>query len=184
VSVGSIVSYLFIYTPMKPVTPIALWVGAVPGALPPLIGWCAASGGVWRGLDAPGGWSVFLIMFAWQVPHFLALAWKYREDYARGGYRVLSLHDSTGLVTGWHSVLWTLVTIAVSLVPVWSLRASVGLGYALAAVMLGCGFLYLSVMMLDQRSDRSARALFLGSIAYLPLVLAALVIDSAWGSWA
>lgn len=118
VSLFTIVTYLFVYTPMKSVTPLATWVGAVPGALPPMIGWAAASEGAWRGLDHPGGWAIFLVMFAWQIPHFLALAWKYRDDYARGGYRVLSLNDHSGLATGWQSVIWTIIMIALSPTPV------------------------------------------------------------------
>lgn len=180
VSLVTIFSYLFVYTPMKPVSPLSTWVGAVPGALPPLIGWAAGSDGPWRGLDHPGGWSIFLIMFAWQIPHFLALAWKYREDYARGGYRVLSLNDHRGLATAWQSVLWTILMIACSIVPVWAIRAHVGWMYVVSAIVLGCGMLHLSTTLLAHRNDRSARLLFLGSVVYLPLVLMALVADAAW----
>ncbi|MBL8745279.1 MAG: protoheme IX farnesyltransferase [Phycisphaerae bacterium] len=179
VSIVTTFTYLFIYTPMKSVTPLATWVGAVPGALPPLIGWAAASDGAWRGLDHPGGWTIFLIMFAWQIPHFLALAWKYRDDYARGGYRVLSLNDHSGLATAWQSVIWTLIMIALSLTPVWAMRNHVGWAYAVSAVLLGCGMLHLSVTLLATRSDRNARNLFLGSVVYLPIVLFVLVADAA-----
>lgn len=178
VSLSTILCYLLAYTPLKPVTPLALWIGAIPGALPPLIGWSAASEGPWRGLDHPGGWSLFLIMFAWQIPHFLALAWKYRDDYARGGYRVLSLNDETGIATAWHSVLWSIIMIAFSLMPVWAIRAHVGWAYAVASVVLGCAMLHLSVTLLAQRNDRNARSLFLGSVIYLPLVLIVLVADA------
>lgn len=180
VSLFTIVTYLFVYTPMKSMTPLATWVGAVPGALPPLIGWASASEGPWRGLDHPGGWSIFLIMFAWQIPHFLALAWKYRDDYARGGYRVLSLNDHSGLATGWQSVIWTIIMIALSLTPVWAIREHVGWAYAVSAVVLGCGMLHLSMNLLGHRTDAHARHLFLGSVIYLPIVLFVLVGDAAW----
>lgn len=177
-ALATIVLYVFVYTPLKPITPLALWIGAVPGALPPMIGWTAAFTGGWRGLDHPGGWSLFLIMFAWQVPHFLALAWKYRDDYARGGFRVLTIGDRAGLATGWQSILWTLIMVGLSLVPMWAMHGHVGWLYGFAAVMLGSFMLWLSVGLLAERSDESARRLFLGSIAYLPLVLAAMVGDA------
>lgn len=181
VSLATVISYVLLYTPLKPVTPLAMWVGAVPGALPPLIGWAAASDGPWRGLDHPGGWSLFAIMFAWQIPHFLALAWKYREDYAAGGFRVLSIGDRTGVRTAWHSVLWSLLLIAASISPVLAVGRHVGWMYAIAAVMLGCGMLWLSLTLLAERSDRNARRLFLGSVAYLPLVLFVMVGDAVRG---
>lgn len=180
VSLFTIIAYVMVYTPLKVLTPLSTWAGAVPGALPPMIGWAAASDGAWRGLDQAGGWALFLIMFAWQIPHFLALAWKYRDDYARGGYRVLSLNDPTGLSTAKQSVVWSLVMVACSLLPIWAMPGIVGWWYGAVALVLGVGMVWLSIRLLAERTDANARRLFLGSILYLPVVLCAIVVDAAW----
>ena len=180
VSLLTIVSYVLIYTPLKPVTPWATWVGAVPGALPPLIGWAAASDDAWGGLGHSGGWTVFLIMFAWQIPHFLALAWKYREDYARGGFAVLPVVDPSGDRTMWTSFSWTLVMIGASLTPIWALAPRVGPLYGATAILLGLWLLRLAVRLMHDRSEKNARGLFIGSLVYLPIILLALVGDAAW----
>lgn len=179
VSLVTIVSYVLIYTPMKPVSAASTWVGAVPGALPPMIGWAAASPGEFGGLLRPGGWTVFAIMFAWQIPHFLAIAWKYREDYARGGYKVMSVDDPGGSRTAWTSFWWTLVMIAVSMTPVWALGPRVAWFYGACALLAGLGMLRLAVHLVRHRTDAAARGLFLGSLAYLPLILILLVADAA-----
>lgn len=184
VSAATILSYIAVYTPMKPMTPLATWVGAVPGALPPLIGWTATSAagtehGLWAGLNEPGGWSLFLIMFCWQIPHFLAIAWKYREDYARGGYGVLTVTDTRGVWTGWISAIWTVALIAASLSPLAWLPGATGAGYLVVAGLSGVGMLVLAAKLLAWPSDATARGLFFGSLVYLPVVLGALVIDAA-----
>lgn len=181
VSMITIILYVGLYTPMKPVTPLATWVGAIPGALPPLIGWASGSDGAWRGLDHPAGWSIFLIMFAWQIPHFLALAWKYREDYARGGHRVLTVRDPAGILTGMHALYWTVAMMAASLIPIWTMRGHIGWLYGASALVLGSAMLWQSLTLLSERNDRNARALFLGSVLYLPLVLFVMVGDAALG---
>ncbi|MDX2115926.1 MAG: heme o synthase [Planctomycetota bacterium] len=181
VSAATILTYIVLYTPMKPVTPLATWVGAVPGALPPLIGWSAASEGALRGLDEAGGWTIFLIMFAWQIPHFLAIAWKYREDYARGGHRVFPVVDPSGVLTAWTSVLWTVVMVVASITPLKAMDAGLSWVYGVVAAAGGAAMLVLAVRLLRRRDDASARRLFFGSIIYLPVLLAAMVADAAGG---
>jgi protoheme IX farnesyltransferase len=185
VCAATTLSYIAVYTPMKPLTPLATWVGAIPGALPPLIGWTAAwaighaDAGPWAGLNQPGGWSLFLIMFCWQIPHFLAIAWKYREDYALGGYRVLTVTDTRGVWTGWISAIWTVALIAASLTPMVWLPGATSAGYVAVAGLCGAGMLVLAGRLLARPSDATARGLFFGSLVYLPVVLGALVIDAA-----
>lgn len=182
VSLATILIYVFIYTPMKPVTVLSTWIGAVPGALPPLIGWAAAYAGEpssLGGLERFGGWTVFLIMFAWQIPHFLAIAWKYREDYARGGFRVLSVVDPDGSRTAWTSFVWTIIMIAASLTPMWAMPTRVGWFYGVPALAAGLGMLWFAIRLLRVRDDAAARGLFLASLAYLPLILIVLVADAA-----
>lgn len=180
VSLATILIYVLVYTPMKPVTVLSTWVGAVPGALPPMIGWAAALTGDSSsgGLERWGGWTVFAIMFAWQIPHFLAIAWKYRDDYARGGFRVLSVTDPNGSRTAWTSFWWTIIMIGVSLSPIWAMPGRVGWFYGAAALAAGLGMLWLAARLLRDRDDAAARALFLGSLAYLPVILIVLVGDA------
>jgi protoheme IX farnesyltransferase len=177
VSLATILSYVFIYTPLKPVTPLATLVGAVPGALPPLMGWAAASDGVWRGLEHPGGWSLFALMFVWQVPHFLAIAWKCREDYERGGYRMLPLIDASGARTSWISLLWAVTLIPVSLSTVRAMPDRFGWLFLSVATVVGVGFVISAARLVAQRTDRRARELFFASIIYLPVALLAMVAD-------
>lgn len=179
VSAVTVLSYVLVYTPMKPMTPLATLVGAVPGALPPLIGWASASDGWWRGMNEPGGWALFALMFVWQVPHFLAIAWKYREDYARGGHAVLAVVDPTGVRTAWTAMVWAVAMVPVSLAPVMAMPGRIGLVYVVIATAAGVGFVWSAVRFARTLAERDARALFLGSIAYLPVVLVALVCDAA-----
>ncbi|MCA9309734.1 MAG: heme o synthase [Phycisphaerales bacterium] len=181
VSLITILSYVFIYTPLKPVTPLATLIGAVPGALPPLIGWAAASREPFGGLQDPAGWSIFLIMFVWQVPHFLAIAWKYRAQYGAAGHRVLPVVDPSGVRTGWTVLVWSLTLIPTSLAAVEFLHGRVGWLYAIVALFCGIGFLLSGINMAIERSDRSARRLFFASIIYLPVVLMAMVLDATLG---
>jgi protoheme IX farnesyltransferase len=181
VSAVTILSYLLWYTPLKPVTPLATLVGAIPGALPPLIGWAAASTSEWGGLGELGGWSLFLLMFVWQVPHFLALAWKYRDDYALGGHAVLPIGDRDGHRTALAVLFWTLALIPVSLAPSAAMPSLLGLGYVFAAVLSALAFAYTAVRMAVERTDASAIRLFLASIMYLPVVMIAMVADALIG---
>lgn len=178
VSLTTILTYLAWYTPLKPRTSWSTVVGAFPGALPPLIGWSAATGGAVDTLWALGGWALVAIVFVWQMPHFLAIAWMYREDYARGGYRVLPVEDPTGVRTGVEAVLWAALLIPVSLAPALWMGDVVGPVAVLIAVVLGVMFLLRAVRFLRERTDQSARSLFFGSIIYLPIVLVALVGDA------
>ena len=163
-------SYLFVYTPLKRVTTLNTLVGAVPGALPPLMGWTAATGEL-----GAGGWALFTILFFWQLPHFMAIAWMYRDDYARGGFRMLPVVDPEGRRTGMTAVRHTVALMAFSLAPV-------GLGlagrwYAVVALALGLGFLACAVVFAARLTRESARRLFLASIVYLPVLLSVLVAD-------
>jgi protoheme IX farnesyltransferase len=166
----TVVTYVFIYTPLKRRSWLATLVGAVPGALPILAGWSAGGGG----MTAPG-FALFAILFLWQMPHFYALAWIYREDYRRGGFRMLTLTDPTGVRTARQVVLFTILLLFASVLPT-RLGLSGSL-YLAAALTLGALFLALGVAMAFRRDDRSAMRLFLGSVAYLPLLLLTMVID-------
>ena len=167
---ATLVSYLFIYTPLKPRTALCTLVGAVPGALPPLIGWAAARGEL--GLAA---WPLFFILFLWQLPHFLAIAWTWREDYARAGFRMLPVLDPEGGSTGRQIVLYCLALIPVSLLP--AAMGSFGWLYFLTALAGGLGFLACGLATARTRSAPSARRLFFASILYLPLLLTTMTLD-------
>lgn len=180
VSAVTIGSYLWCYTPLKPVTPLSTVVGAVPGALPPLIGWAAASAAPWRSLMEAGGWSVVAIIFVWQIPHFLAIAWRYREDYARGGHRVLPVLDAHGGRTARAVLVWSVALVPVSLAPIWAMPDHVGLVYGVVAVVGGIGLLAIAVRLSVRRTAPAALALFIGSIVYLPVLLMVLVADALW----
>ncbi|PIR15726.1 MAG: protoheme IX farnesyltransferase [Elusimicrobia bacterium CG11_big_fil_rev_8_21_14_0_20_64_6] len=166
----TLVSYLLVYTPMKRFSPLSTWVGAIPGALPPVIGWTAAGGA----LDASAA-VLFGVQFLWQMPHFLALAWLYREDYARGGYRVVSVTDPTGVELAWQLAATSAFLLAVSILP-FGLGLA-GRAYLVTALALGGAFLALSLAAARELTAASVRRVFLASLAYLPLVLTALVAD-------
>ncbi|HEX6307433.1 MAG TPA: heme o synthase [Longimicrobiales bacterium] len=170
----TVVSYVFVYTPLKRRTWLATLVGAVPGALPILAGWTAGGGG----MTAPG-FALFAILFLWQMPHFYALAWIYRRDYARGGFRLLTTADPTGARTARQIVLFGVLLLFVSLLP--SRLGLTGGTYLASAVILGVLFLALGIAMAVRRDDRRAMRLFLGSVVYLPLLLVAMVIDRLIG---
>lgn len=165
-----VLTYVLVYTPLKTRTPLCTLVGAVPGALPIAAGWAAAG----RGLDAEA-WSLFGFMFLWQIPHFLALAWLHRDDYARGGYRMLSLVDETGAALGRQVVLYCAALLPVSLLP--AMFGAAGTWYFCGALALGAAFLGLGVRVGRQRTAAGARRLFLASVLYLPLILGLLVLD-------
>jgi protoheme IX farnesyltransferase len=156
--------YVVVYTPLKPLTTLNTAVGAVPGALPPVIGWAAATGQL--GAEA---WALFLIVFLWQFPHFLAIAWIYRDDYARAGYRMLPTVDPQGAITGRQAAGY-----ALALVPGGLLPAVVGLAggfYFAGALVLGLGYLYYAVRFWSRVTDHSARHLLRASFVYLPAIL-------------
>jgi protoheme IX farnesyltransferase len=160
------VVYVLLYTPLKRHSSLATVVGAVPGALPPLIGWAAVRASI-GGIEP---WSLFAIMFLWQLPHFLAIAWMYRDDYARAGLPMLPVVDGDGGLTGRQAALWAATLIPFSEVPYLVGMASTV--YALAALVLGIGQLALAVRFARVRSHANARVLFYGSITYLPLLWA------------
>jgi protoheme IX farnesyltransferase len=162
--------YAFLYTPLKRRTSLSTIVGAVPGALPPLIGWAAARGT----LSGPEPWTLFALMFAWQLPHFLSIAWLYREDYARAGLPMLSVLDRDGRVTGRQAALWAAMLVPVSLLPfLFGLATPV---YAIGALVLGLLQLSVAVGFARHRSLANARRLFYASILYLPLLWALMAL--------
>ena len=162
--------YLFIYTPLKRLTTLNTVVGAIPGALPPLMGWTAAQGEI-----NMGGWSLFAMQFFWQLPHFMAIAWLYREDYARAGFKMLPVVDPDGRSTGFQAASHSLGLLAVSLTPF--VFGVAGVLYLIGALALGLGFLGLTIRFARRLTRADARWVFLGSIIYLPLVLGLLVWD-------
>jgi protoheme IX farnesyltransferase len=165
-----IAGYLFAYTPLKTKTSLSTFVGAFPGAVPPLIGWTAARGEL--NLDA---WVLFAILFLWQFPHFLAIAWMYREDYARAGILMLPVVEPDGRVTGQQIVIYTLMLLPVSLLP--TFLGISGKIYLYGAVVLGVLFLYNSVRAAFSQSRQQARRLLLASVLYLPLLFILMVLD-------
>jgi len=164
----TILIYAALYTPMKRFTELNTLVGAVPGALPPLLGWTAATNHT--GL---GGWILFLILWFWQMPHFLAIAWLYRDQYAAAGFKMLSTRDPDGWSTAWQALIYSIALLGVSLLP-----GMIGMSssyYFFAALALGAAMIYLSVAFLRNRTNPAARHLFFASIIYLPLLLGALL---------
>jgi len=165
-----IAGYLFGYTPLKTKTSLSTMVGAFPGAVPPLIGWAAARGDI--GLQA---WVLFAILFLWQFPHFLAIAWMYREDYSRAGILMLPVVEPDGRVTAQQIVIYTVLLLPVSLLPT-ALGIS-GKVYLYAAIVLGLLFLYSSLRAAFSKSKQEARRLLLASVIYLPLLFILMVLD-------
>jgi heme o synthase len=166
-----IAGYLFAYTPLKTRTSLSTLVGAFPGAVPPLIGWTAASGSL-----SLEGWILFAILFLWQFPHFLAIAWMYREDYSRAGILMLPVVEPDGRVTAQQIVVYTLMLLPVSLLP--TLMGMSGKVYFTGAIVLGLLFLYCSLRAAFSMSRQQARRLLLASVFYLPLLFALMVLDS------
>jgi len=162
--------YLFVYTPMKRWTSFNTFVGAIPGAIPPLIGFSAG-----RGRIEFEGWALFSILFLWQIPHFMAIAWRYREDYRKAGFRMLPCFDESGKITGLVSVLYCIVLLPVSLAPVYFEAA--GWLYGAGAILLGIGYTFFAALFAYAPTMPSARNLFLSSILYLPFLLILLVSD-------
>ena len=167
---GNVLIYAAVYTPLKRWTTLNTLVGAVCGAIPPMVGWSAATGAL-----GAGAWILGGILFVWQLPHFLALAWMYREDYARGGFEMLSVRDLDGRVTAQVALLTSLTLVPLSLSAV--IYGVAGWWYAGTALALGAWMSVESARFLLARTDQRARRLFLASIAFLPLLLIAMVAD-------
>ena len=163
IALATLASYALIYTPLKSRTAFATLVGGVPGALPPMIGWAAASGTLT--IEA---WILFAIVFLWQMPHFLAIAWLFQEDYARAGLPMLPVVEPDGRSTAQQVVLYAAVLVPVSLLP--TIVGLSGRVYLAGAAVLGVGFLALGIRFALKRNRVNAKRLFLGSITYLPLL--------------
>lgn len=185
VSLVTIAWYVLLYTPLKPITPLNTLVGAVPGALPPLIGWTATApvfgydhlAGL-TSLALPGGWSLFLLMFVWQIPHFLAIAWMYRDEYAAGGYRMMPIVDPDGRATSTTILVWSVALLAVTIAPALIMSDRLGWGYGAVAAASGVAFIGLCIRLARSRTRVNARRVFLASILHLPLLLVAMVGDA------
>jgi protoheme IX farnesyltransferase len=168
----TIIVYIFGYTPLKLISTFNTALGAVPGALPPMIGWAAA-----RGTLNAGAWMLFAILFFWQLPHFFAIAWMYRDDYARAGFQMISSDDRTGERSASQSVFFCMLLLVVAGLPAYLGIATVF--YLLAELFLGSIFVAVAMRFLKTRAPSDARRLFLTSIIYLPLLLGALVLSKA-----
>jgi protoheme IX farnesyltransferase len=169
-ALATLVTYLCIYTPLKRISPVATVVGAVPGALPPLIGWTASHGSI-----ALGGLSLFLIVFLWQIPHFMAIAWMYRDDYGAAGFPMLAVIDPEGRRAGRQAVAYAAALLPTSVVP--TIVDLSGPLYGVVAAVLGLALLVLSVRFASARTNAAARQLFFASIAYLPLIWIVMIAD-------
>ena len=162
--------YVFVYTPAKRKTSLCTIIGAVPGAIPPVMGFTAV-----QGVITPEALAIFAILFVWQMPHFLAIAILYRDDYARGGFQMLPVVDKDLGMTGRQIVLYSLALIPVTLMP--ALLGMAGVVYFVAALLLGIAFCGFGLVCARSKTRADARQLFLSSIVYLPALLAALMID-------
>ncbi len=167
----TLIAYVLVYTPLKTVTAWNTVIGAVPGALPPVIGWCAARG--WDGAGPAA--ALFAVLFFWQLPHFMAIAWMYRDDYAAGGLRMLPGIDASGRRTAWVMVLTAAVLVPVGVIAALSFG---GWSSAAGAALVGLYFLWRSVGFVRERTDRQARRVLRASLVYLPCVFALLLIDA------
>ena len=169
-SILTLLAYLFLYTPLKRKTPLCTLIGALPGATPPLIGWAAACGH----LDG-NAWLLFAIVFLWQFPHVMAIAWMYREDYARAGYGVLPAGNSRDRFIAWQTLLPSLALLVVAVVP--PIRGESEIVYLVGVLVLGSVFLWYSARFAFRMSAVSARQLLFASILYLPVLFALLALD-------
>lgn len=165
----TLTSYIFVYTPLKRVSTICTVIGAVPGAIPPLMGWTAATNHL-----AIGGWIVFGILFFWQLPHFMAISWMYREDYGRAGFAMLAVRDTDGAATARQAIGYSLCLLAVSVLP--PFFALAGMGYLAGALLAGFALTAAAIVFYIDRSNRNARRLFMLSNLYLVVVMLLLVV--------
>jgi protoheme IX farnesyltransferase len=166
----TLVTYLFLYTPLKRITPWATAVGGIPGALPPLIGWAAVTGEV-----SAGAWILFAVLFFWQMPHFFSLAWMYRQDYSRAGYRLLTVLDLSGDRTAKQILVYSVLLLIVFLVC--AVIGYSGVLSAGAAILASLCFLGFAVQFWISRTNEAARQLFIASLIYLPVLLLFMVVD-------
>ena len=170
IGAATLLCYLFVYTPLKRVTWLNTLIGAIPGGLPPLMGWTAA-----RGTASVEGWTLFALLAFWQIPHFMAIAWMYRDEYARAGFVMLPVVDRDGRRTGRQAVGHSLALLVVSLCPF--ALGQVGVTYLIGALALGIFFTATAVQFARQLTMTRARQLFFASILYLPLLLSLMVLD-------
>ena len=172
VALSTLVTYVLIYTPLKRRSSLGTVIGAIPGALPPIIGWAASSGTL-----PPQAWTLFGIMFLWQLPHFLAIAWMYREDYARAGFPMLPVLEPDGGSTGRQSVVYAAALVPLSLAP--TLMGMTGQVYFAGALLLGIAFLSMTLRFARTRATADARRVFFASITYLPLLWILMIANRA-----
>ncbi len=165
----TIAIYIFAYTPMKRASTANTAVGAIPGAIPPMIGWAAARGNI-----GIGAWSLFAIIFLWQLPHFFAIAWMYRDDYSRAGFRMISSDDPTGERSASQSVFFCILLLVIAGLP--AFLGIANFGYLTTELLLSGFFIAVAMRFLRLRTPSAARSLFFASIIYLPLLLGALVL--------
>jgi heme o synthase len=164
----TLITYIFIYTPLKRISTICTLIGAIPGAIPPLMGWTAATG-----ILGTGGWIVFAILFFWQLPHFMAISWMYRDDYARGGFAILAVRDDDGRTTARQAVFYSFALLTVSVLPpLFGLSTFV---YLAGAILAGGALTFASFAFLGARTPARARRLFMASNIYLIVMMALLV---------
>jgi protoheme IX farnesyltransferase len=169
----TLVTYLFVYTPLKQISPHSTTIGAIPGAMPPLIGFAAASGTL-----TAEAWILFAILFFWQFPHFYAIAWMYREDYERAGIRMLPVVEPDGISTARQILMFSLVLLPVSLAPKFLLMT--GNIYLFGALALGTLFIYSGFRVTFDRTRKQARQVLLASVIYLPLLYCLMLVDRRW----
>ena len=170
VALATLLSYAAVYTPLKRRSSFGTVIGAIPGALPPIIGWAAVQGAL-----PAQAWTLFGIMFLWQLPHFLAIAWMYREDYARAGYPMLPVLEPDGRSTGRQAVVYAAALVPLSLAP--TLMHMAGAIYFAGALVLGLAFLWLTIKFARTRSVTDARRVFFGSIIYLPVLWILMIVN-------
>jgi protoheme IX farnesyltransferase len=166
----TLAAYLFVYTPLKQRSHLSTVIGALPGAMPPLMGYAASNGAL-----NTEAWTLFAILFVWQFPHFLAIAWMYREDYARAGIRMLPVVEPDGMSTARQIVLYASTLIPISLFPV--LLGMSGRIYLIGSLLLGFWFLYTGVRVAFDRTNARARSVLLASVIYLPMIYGLMVFD-------
>jgi len=167
----TLTSYIFVYTPLKRISTINTIIGAIPGAIPPLMGWTAATNHI--GL---GGWIIFGILFLWQLPHFMAISWLHREDYARGGFAMLSVRDQDGAAVARQAIYYTLALLPVSIAP--ALFGMTGTVYLIGSILAGAALLASTIRFFFDRGTKNARGLFMISNLYLLTVMLLLVVNA------
>lgn len=168
----TLTTYIFVYTPLKRISTINTLIGAIPGAVPPLMGWTAATNEL-----SVGGWIIFGILFLWQLPHFMAISWLHREDYARGGFAMLAVRDADGAAVARQAIFYTLALIPISVAP--SLLGLTGTVHFIGAAAAGVALLAATIRFFFDRGARNARSLFMISNLYLITVMLLLVVNAS-----